>query len=414
MQATRLRSGASPRRHAPRRGALLAALLAATVLAGALVLSTERSTRSTPRLPASAGAVHFVKVTNTAFDRYASSTDPADRAWITHNMWRMIVFSPYWDDKTGWYPRGWVYRDAYAIYRDGVEARAHPDWILRDARGNRLYIPYECSGGTCPQYAADIGDPAFRAAWIAGVKADVAKGYRGVFVDDVNLDFAVGDGNGSHVTPRDPRTGATMTWARWRGYMVDLLTELRAAIPGYEIVHNSVWYAGDHRLADPYVRRQIAQADYLNIERGINDHGVSGGSGPFSLTALLGYVDRVHALGKSVILDSVAHSQREHLYELAGYFLISTGRDGIGSGDQDPDHWWSAGYGVKLGAPKGDRYRWHGVLRRDFAKGLVLLNEPGAPRQTLALGGPMHPPGGHRSSDTVVLGGDSGAVLLNG
>ena len=35
----------------------------------------------------------------------------------------------------------------------------------------------------------------------------IAKGYKGIFVDDVNLAFNVGNGAGQTVAPIDPRTG---------------------------------------------------------------------------------------------------------------------------------------------------------------------------------------------------------------
>ena len=37
--------------------------------------------------------------------------------------------------------------------------------------------------------------------------------------------------------------------------------------------------------------------------------------------------------------------------------------------------------------PSATRYLWNGVWRRDFTRGIVLLNEPGASTKTLALGG---------------------------
>ena len=71
-------------------------------------------------------------------------------------MWRMNVFSPYFDSRTGWYPNGWVYDDAYAIYAGEELASQHPEWILKDAAGNKLYIPFACSGGSCTQYAGHL------------------------------------------------------------------------------------------------------------------------------------------------------------------------------------------------------------------------------------------------------------------
>lgn len=363
-----------------------------------------------PSASADAGSVQFAKTANSSFDSFTSSASPSVHAWINAHMWRMTVYAPYFDNKTSWYARGWSYRDAYAIYKGSDTASNHPDWILKDARGNRLYIPYACSGGTCPQYAGDIANPAYRAAWIANVIADRGKGYKGVFVDDVNMNFNVGNGSGDNVAPIDSNTGRPMTWTAWRNYMATFMEELRAAVPGYEIVHNSVWYAGDGRTSDPYVRRQIAAADYIDVERGIADSGLTGGNGDWSLNALLSYIDYLHSQGKGAILDaSGVSSDAEREYELAGYFLISTGRDGVATAEQTPDNWWS-GYDTSLGAAHDARTTWNGLLRRDFDRGMVLLNGPGAATRTVSLPGTYRDTAGHLVT-SVTLGPKSGAVL---
>ena len=145
----------------------------------------------------------------------------------------------------------WTYRDLYAVYRDDELAREHPEWILHDAAGRKLYIPFDCGGGTCTQYAGDIGDPAFRAHWIAEA-SDQAARYRGIFVDDVNLEPRVSNGQGDQVMPLDPRTGRTMTESDWRRYIAEFTEQIGRALPDKEIVHNSLWFAG-HR--DPSVQR---------------------------------------------------------------------------------------------------------------------------------------------------------------
>src|SRR4051794_41001654 len=177
----------------------------ATALVAGLILAL------TIAAPAHAaeGAINMVKRAGPEFDRYTSSGNVADQSWIRSKFWRMMVYNPYFADKTSWYSHGWSYADLYAIYRDSDIARDHPDWILRDGAGNKLYIPWGCSGGTCPQYAADITNPAFRAWWISSAKAALAKGYQGLWIDDVNLELRVGDGTGKQVAPRDPRTSTT-------------------------------------------------------------------------------------------------------------------------------------------------------------------------------------------------------------
>jgi hypothetical protein len=334
----------------------------------------------------SPGAVRFLKRTDSSFDRFTSVPTPQFKSWMNDKFWRAEVFTPYFDSRTSWYSNGLVYLDSYAIYRDSPRAKAHPDWILKDAAGNRLFIPWGCGGGTCPQYAGDITKPAFRQAFIAMAKTAMTRGYKGIWVDDVNLEFQVGDASGRHVDPIDSRTGRRMTAAAWRDAMATFMEELRAAVPQAELLHNSIWYAGEAaRDRDPAVRRQIAASDYVNLERGVNDDGLTGGTGDWSLRALFGFVDRVHAAGKGVVLDGGDSTSVGREYNLAAYYLISTGRDAIGLGSMTPQSWWTQ-YDRDLGRPTGPRTETGGLWRRDFTNGTVLLNEPGAPARTVTVG----------------------------
>jgi hypothetical protein len=320
----------------------------------------------------------------------------------------MRACSPHFDSRTDWYRDAWFYRDSYAIYRTSDLARQHPSWILHDAHGRRLYIPFACSRGTCPQYAADIGSPAWRSNWIAGARASLAEGYRGIFVDDVNMDMRVGDGEGRAVTPIDPRTGRPMTLAAWRGYMADFMEEIRQAFPTAEIVHNALWFVGD---SDPDVLRELRAADVIEVERGVEDSGLTGGGGRWGIDSLLKFIDDRHADGQGVILDAYGETSSAHLYGLAAYFLVSSGRDALADATGgSPGDWW-VGYDTDLGAARGDRYVYDGVWRRDFAGGLVLLNEPGARRRTVRVPRGMQDLDGH-ARRTVTLGPASGAVLV--
>ncbi len=376
-----------------------AAVLAAMLLGGAPTAAFAAGPE--------AGSVRFTRAAESEFDRYTISPSAASQAFMRQRFWRMRTYAPYFDERLSWYPDAWTYLDLYAIYRDDDLAEEHPEWILRDAAGRRLFIPFDCGGGSCTQYAGDIGDPAFRAHWIAGAKAQAA-GYRGLFVDDVNLEPRVSDGHGDHVMPLDERTGRTMTDADWRRYMGEFTEQIAAAFPRKEIVHNALWFVG-HR--DPGVRRQLKAATHIEIERGVNDPGLTGGGGQFGYETLLEHIDWLHSKGKGVVLDSYADSRTEVEYELASYFLVSSGRDGVGTGWRSaPGDWWP-GYGVKLGSPRGSRYEWRGLLRRDFERGFVLVNRPGRAPTSVDLGaGSLDPTGAPRSS--VVLSAAEGAIVL--
>jgi hypothetical protein len=355
------------------------------------------------------GSVRFMKATSPEFDRFTSSKDPAVRQWIKDHAWRMLVYGSYFDDKNSWYPGGWVYKDLYAIYADDDLAEEHPEWVLRDANGDRLYIPWGCDDGACPQYAGDISNPAFRAWWIERARQTLAHGYKGLYIDDVNLDMRVSDGHGDDVAPIDSRTNAPMTEVAWRAYMADFVEQIRQAFRDTEIVHNAIWYAAPDRQRDPYVRRQIRAANWVNLERGVNDSGLTGGQGKWSLRAFFSYIDDVHALGRAVVLDPSDSSASASEYSLASYFLVDTGRDGVGLKSMTPSNWWPM-LDVDLGSAKGARFDWEGLIRRDYAAGMALVNPPGAATRTVALPAPMIDESGAKVS-SVTLEAANGTTL---
>jgi hypothetical protein len=302
-----------------------------------------------------------------------------EQAWMREHYDRMLTYSPYFDSRLAWYPNAWVYKDSYAIYPSSDVVDTHPDWVLRDANGEMLFIPYGCSQGRCPQYAGDIGNPEFRRFWIESLKRTLERGYLGVYIDDVNLDWRVGDGYGNHVKPMDPRTGKQMVLSDWRRYFAEFMELVRSELPQIEIVHNSIWHATP--IDDPFIERQIKAADYIGLERGATDDGIVAGRGKYGLETFMAFVERVHSFGGQIILDDDdSDSRTERDYELAVYLLVSDGGDLIGAdGDRsrmNPDNFWD-GYDIRLGAPVGGRYvRTDSLISRDYECGRVLLNQP--------------------------------------
>ena len=386
------------------------------LLAFALIVAVPLATAAPASAQSDAGVVRFAKAAEASFDAFTSSPSVEQQAWMRAHYARMRAYSPYFDSRLSWFPDAWAYQDAYAMYRGQALATQHPEWILKDAQGNRLYIPFGCSGGVCPQYAADFGNPEFRQWWIAQAAQTMAKGYRGLFVDDVNMEWRIGNGSGQFVAPYDPRTGATMTEANWRRYMAEFTEQIRFALPGKEIVHNAIWFAGcgqtaDTCWSDPSIRRQLLAADLIELERGVNDGGITGGGGRFGYDTFMARVDWLHSQGKGVIYDSGASTQTAREYGLASYFLTSTGGDYLGNDPGGtPTDWWT-GYDVKLGAPQNTRYTWNGLLRRDYQNGYVLVNKPGRARESVQLPAGATGPGGAPRS-VVDLGGGEGAVVV--
>ncbi len=361
------------------------------------------------------GRVAFLKQARTSFNQYLDNPNAAERAWLREHFTRIQGWSTYFDSKQDWYPRGWFYRNAYGIKPDWEVLAEHPEWVLRDASGNMLYVPFECSGGSCTQYAGDFGNPAYRAWWIAEAQATVSAGYLGMWIDDVNMTWRVGDGNGDFVNPVDPRTGQPMTLDDWRRYMAEFVEEVRAAMPNIEIGHNTIWFATEQDNSNAYMRRQVDAADFVVLERGVTDQGLTGNDGRFGLTTFLSYVDFLHDRGRRVVFLDKAQTTVARQYGLAGWLLINNGFDLTSTTNtvwSVPDNWWQ-GFDLDLGAALGERYTWQTLIRRDFECGVVLLNPPDRSTVNASLGRSYQTIGG-QTLGSVSIPGEQALILLDG
>ncbi len=358
------------------------------------------------------GRVKFFKHANTKFDSYSEKPDTKQQNWMQNHYQRMLAYTPYFDTRLTWYPNAWFYIDSYAIYVDSETAKKHSEWLLRDGKKNALYIPWECNG-KCDQFAGDFGNPEFRKFKIEEIRAALGKGYRGIWIDDVNLTWRVGDNKETHVIPVDRRTGKLMALNDWRRYFAEFMEEIRAAFPDTEITHNAIWYADTVDAENPFISRQISAANYINIERGGNDGGLTAGDGPWGYETFLRYLDYVHQRGAGVILMDTGTTPDEREYGLATALLVSNGNDLINSNHTDwstPDQWWP-GYDVNLGAALNSRYKWQGLLRRDFECGQILLNQPSLPERVINLDGGFQRIDG-APVKIISLPGKTAAILL--
>lgn len=377
------------------------AILCVFLLTGAAISSLAQSNNG--------GRVNFFMRTNAGWDQFTDSLNPYVGQWLNQNFWRMQVSTPYFDSRLGWFPNAWAYQDLYGQWYGTSLANEHPDWVLRDSSGSPLYVPWGCWGNGCPNLAFDPGNPDFQRWWIDNAKQILSHGYKGLWIDDVNMEFRVGYGDGSNATPWNPRTNAPMTYDEWKSAIADFTQQIRWNLPNAEIVHNSIWFAGgDQRDYDPNVIREIQSADYINCERGISDDGLTSGDGAWSVNAFLRFVDHVHSLGKHVIFDEYGFNGE---YGIAGYFLINDGQDGFGNQQVAP-FYTAAEYFVDLGDPKGPRYNWNGMLRRDFANGTVLVNPARSGVASGNVGGNAFNIFGSWSQ-SVWLGGGQGLIIKN-
>ena len=180
-------------------------------------------------------------------------------------------------------------------------------------------------------------------------------------------------------TARDPRTSATMTEANWQRYMADFMVAVRAALPAAEIVHDVLWYKGDTRadiVARARRRRRTSRSRRASTTP----------SSPRRRDLRAGrrspaFVERRQAAGQGVILDGHATPPPASPYGLANLLLLDTGPLALGNDLWTaPGRFWT-GYDVNS-ARRPAALPWSGVWRRDFAGGIVLVNEPGMPSRT--------------------------------
>ena len=335
------------------------------------------------------GSLNTFVMAKSDYDQWTQ--DDQHAPFLNETFESMVVWAPYWDSRLDWYDDVTVYRDAYAIKVDDPNDRRaveHPEWLLRDAAGDPVYIPFACGNG-CPQYAADLGNEAFVADWIATVRDAVDRGYTGLFIDDVNLTWRFGDVDGNDIRPIDPRTGHEMTLTDWRRYMVEFLERVRAEVPEVEIWHNSIWFVDTPTFDDPWVTRQIQAADVINLERGMNDRGLVAGTRRFGMETFMAFIDRVHAEGAQVaLLDENATDLEGQWYNIAGALLVNNGGDYVSTQSRDllsPEGYFE-GFDIDLGDALGDRQVVDGTIRREFTEGLVIMNQPRSESVSVDLG----------------------------
>ena len=99
-----------------------------------------------------------------------------------------------------------------------------------------------------------------------------------------------------------------MTDAAWKSYFATFMESCGRRSRRLEITHNAVWFSGggQHDATQPDIVREIKAADFVNLERGFLDGGITGGTGTWSVYAYMRFIDNVHAYGRHVVLQSYA------------------------------------------------------------------------------------------------------------
>jgi hypothetical protein len=304
-----------------------------------------------------------------SWDKY--TIDPASTwpGWFRYRASLMSGWTPWFDPVLGWFPKSvGSYVDAYAIYNNNPSnpsdpAITHPEWIFKDSKQNKLYIPWGCANGTCPQYAGDFFHRGFVQAQLNTIKSIVDKGYTSIFLDDVNLDPRISDGNGNTVLPNG------LTAESWAHGFADFVYKIQAQFPHITIIHNSIWYSSAPRDA---IDKQIKSADYINCERGFGDANLN----PSTFEGFMEFIDHVHILGKNVIQDE--YTSDNLTFKIACFLLVYEKGDLMCMNDMFPDI-WNSQMDIDFGETLGPRqlyilsdgfYQW----QRKFSKVTVTVD----------------------------------------
>src|SRR5260221_253358 len=71
-------------------------------LAGAALVVLCQPFAFSATVRAEPGAVRFLRVTNTASNRYTDSPPPDLQKWMREHFWRIVTYSPYFDGRLSW------------------------------------------------------------------------------------------------------------------------------------------------------------------------------------------------------------------------------------------------------------------------------------------------------------------------
>lgn len=269
----------------------------------------------------------------------------------------------------GWLNPGWEYSDAMVATYTGSALTADEHYLWdkppSDPTRKRLYINFQCNGTSCTQYAADLGNPNTRQRFLDGA-VPTARTAGGMFMDDMNfyLPRVVSNASGTFVRPYNPRTGTQMTDDEWAGYVLQLAKDAKAALPGGEVVINTVAWHGPGILNIPAAKEALGVVDGWELE------GNTIGQNPIDYKT---QIDYAHSVGAFVIHDLNGAVNRT--YSEAAYLCMNAGSDYYFHTDMRPANSWDPLWDKDLGAATSDCVKGaDGVYRRSFTNGSVTVN----------------------------------------
>jgi putative glycosyl hydrolase-like family 15 (GHL15) protein len=278
--------------------------------------------------------------------------------------------------------------------------RNHPEWFLLDQNNRR--IQWRRYPG---HWWMDVGNSAYQNTWTTDVTAELnAKGWDGVMIDNAIVNPVY------YLQPREsiPRYPTTAAYtAATQSYLANVGPKLQAA--GFEVIPNIGGADASPSVLSAWVQYTSGVEREFWGRYGRGDGSPFGG---WDWDRQMLQMDAVEAQGKVFLAVTYGATTNTQLmrYARASFLLGWDGgpdalfyrpRPGL-----DP---WAPDWTIKIGRPLGVRYHVGMAWRRDFSRGVALVN-PTSASVTVPLGGSYSTQDGEVVR-SVTLGPRSGAVL---
>jgi hypothetical protein len=255
---------------------------------------------------------------------------------------------------------------------DWTDVTSHEDWFMHNMNGARHHE------ATDNWDINDIMNAGFRTYWVSSVIADMrATGAQGVFADSYEAGIS-----GYGVTDPDTRFDGTNPGNAT--YWANGVTWLDQKTLWYQYIEAQFAQTPERFLFVPNIGAMItgwANIDYSGID-GAMLEGFGYQLAESDWVLGMNRAMKLTAAGKFIILQSYPSDVQGRQFLIATYLLMKGTKTFLnlaGSGVT-----WFPEYALDLGAPSAglpsdvSGYQWSGVYRRDFAKGMVLVNPSSA------------------------------------
>jgi len=234
------------------------------------------------------------------------------------------------------------------------------DWFYLDPKGRRVNVYLNKVDN---RYGLDLGKPQVRAFLAAKAKGIVARGYDGVFLDNVGVRYPYGFGVGEWVSA----VPSGLTERKWWDDSVLMLRAIKQAVGDKPVIFNQV------RGYNPEVSLEfVAESDGAMDESWLSD----GNFKPGQWRQDVGLIERLNKLNAYTVPIAQGRSEQAAKALFASYLLAKHGdRAYFAYGPYNFTQWkWCSFYDVDLGRPLGGATESANVVQRRYQRGIVLLN----------------------------------------